>query len=204
VTKTSLNSEEKQVDAPRLSFKQYAEHRGVSQAAVSQALRKGRITARVDENGVRYVLAAEADAQWTQRSEPIPSMKPLATPVTQSRIRAPSVIPNRITDDDDESEEDLIDAGGGEMIPALYVSKAKKEYYVAQAVELKHQVELGKVVPAEEVGKRWSKIVATARTKILGIPSKTRQRAPEMTNEVYLELEKVVREALEDLANDAD
>lgn len=172
----------------KMTFSEYAKHRGVSAPAVTQAIQKGRIVAHVDENGRRYLLAEEADEQWMQRTDSergVPAQQRAraeeAEEATQPRAQQP--------------------AADNPNIPPLYQSKAIKEAFFARAAKLKYETDMGKLVPAEEVQRRWLSIVSLARTKILGIPSKTRQRSPEMTNEQYAILEDVVRESLEELAD---
>jgi len=46
--------------------------------------------------------------------------------------------------------------------------------------------------------------VTLARTKIMGIPTKAKQRIPDLDTEAVTVLEDIVRETLEDLAESVD
>ena len=55
-------------------------------------------------------------------------------------------------------------------------------------------------VDAEQVAAKWGELVAITRTKIMGVPSKAKQRMPDLSADDAALLEEIVREALEDLA----
>jgi phage terminase Nu1 subunit (DNA packaging protein) len=50
----------------------------------------------------------------------------------------------------------------------------------------------------------WSEIITRARTKLLGIPTKAKQRIPDLDTDAIGVLDDIVREALEDLAGDSE
>jgi phage terminase Nu1 subunit (DNA packaging protein) len=60
------------------------------------------------------------------------------------------------------------------------------------------------LVKAEEVELKWVEIVTLARTKIMGIPTKAKQRIPDLDTDAVTMLEDIVRETLEDLAESVD
>ena len=174
----------------KLNFSQYAVHRGISKAAVTKAIQGGRITAHVDPEGKRFLFKEEADEQWDKN--------------TNQNVGAPAR--DRAIEEEKKIEEQAPPepnpiAPGDPRIPPLYQSKAIKEAFFARAAKLKYETDLGKVVEAEEVKKTWHAIISIARTKILGVPSKIRQRMPEMTNDQYLLIESIIRESLEDLSS---
>lgn len=167
----------------RMTFAQYAAHRGVSRAAVTYAVQNGRIKPHVDEKHDRFLLMEEADVQWEQNTDKdrgVPAQKKAKEQDIEASVPSP---------------------GDKKNIPPLYESKAIKEAFFARAAKLRYETDAGKLIPANEVAMRWAQIVSIARTKILGVPSKYRQRMPEMTNESYLLLEEIIRETLEDLAD---
>lgn len=71
----------------------------------------------------------------------------------------------------------------------------------ARATKLEQDVarRAGTLVPAAEVEVRWSARVVAARTKLLGLPSRAKQRMPHLTAADLTELDRLVREALEEL-----
>jgi phage terminase Nu1 subunit (DNA packaging protein) len=72
----------------------------------------------------------------------------------------------------------------------------------ADAIEMENDRKKRLVVPAREVDLRWSGLVVSARTKLLGLPSRFKQRAPETLASALIVLEALIREALEELAAD--
>lgn len=177
----------------KVNFMQYAAHRGVSKAAVTKAIQGGRITAHVDPEGKRFLFQEEADEQWEQNTN-----KEVGTPAKEKAKAEEKIIEEQLPPEPNPVNP------GDPRIPPLYQSKAIKEAFLARAAKLKYETDLGKVIEAEEVKKTWHAIISIARTKILGIPSKTRQRMPEMTNDQYILLESIVRESLEDLSDGAE
>ena len=47
---------------------------------------------------------------------------------------------------------------------------------------------------------KWCDIISNARTKLLGIPAKAKQRIPDLDTNAMSCLDDIVREALEDLS----
>jgi phage terminase Nu1 subunit (DNA packaging protein) len=59
------------------------------------------------------------------------------------------------------------------------------------------------LVSTTDVEAKWVEIVVMARTKILGIPTKAKQRIPDLDVDAIEVLDAIVRETLEDLAGQA-
>jgi phage terminase Nu1 subunit (DNA packaging protein) len=74
----------------------------------------------------------------------------------------------------------------------------------ARREEAKAALEEGRVVRVADVEHRWSLRVVQARTKILGAPSRIKQRLPHLTTRDLQVIDQVLREALEELADDAE
>jgi len=60
------------------------------------------------------------------------------------------------------------------------------------------------LVPAADVESTWIEVITMARGKILGIPTKAKQRIPDLDGGAMACLEDIVRETLEDLAGEAE
>ena len=58
------------------------------------------------------------------------------------------------------------------------------------------------LVSSAEVQLRWSARVVAARTKLLGLPSRAKQRLPHLTAADLATLDKLIREALEELGGE--
>ena len=67
-------------------------------------------------------------------------------------------------------------------------------------LELDRQQKEGQLVRVEDVEREWLEIITMARTKLLGIPTKAKQRLPDLDTDAIGVLDDIVREALEDLA----
>jgi phage terminase Nu1 subunit (DNA packaging protein) len=91
-----------------------------------------------------------------------------------------------------------------EYIPDYDESRARTEHLKAELLELDRQQKEGKLVPAVDVEAKWVEIITMARNKMLGIPSKAKQRIPELDANAMSCLEDIVRESLEDLAEEAE
>jgi phage terminase Nu1 subunit (DNA packaging protein) len=71
----------------------------------------------------------------------------------------------------------------------------------AKRAELRVARESGELVEVREVELRWSQLIVMARTKMLAIPSRVKQRLPHLSNADLLVLDVLIREALEELAD---
>lgn len=90
-------------------------------------------------------------------------------------------------------------AGGGSA-PSIVQSRAITEAYKARLAKLEYEEKSGKLVNADEVKIRLSGMVSTARSRLLGVPSKAKGRIPHLTVDEIALLDELVREALEDVA----
>lgn len=91
-----------------------------------------------------------------------------------------------------------------ETIPDYNESRARTEHLKAKLLELERQQKEGLLVKAEDVEHEWVEIITRARTKLLGIPTKAKQRIPDLDTDAIGVLDDIVREALEDLAVDGE
>jgi len=89
-----------------------------------------------------------------------------------------------------------------EYIPDYDESRARTEYLKAELLELDRQTKAGKLVPVDEVETKWLEVITLARGKMLGIPTKAKQRIPDLDAAAMACLEDIVRETLEDLAGE--
>ncbi len=87
-----------------------------------------------------------------------------------------------------------------EYIPDYDESRARTEHLKAELLELDRKQKEGLLVPAADVHSKWLEIITLSRTKILGIPSKAKQRIPDLDATAMSALEDLIRETLEDLA----
>jgi hypothetical protein len=87
--------------------------------------------------------------------------------------------------------------------PGVTMAAERKRLLVAQAsrAELENAEKAGALVSARAVDLRWSGMIVAARTRMLGIPSRAKQRAPHFTTADLALIDALIREGLEDLAD---
>jgi hypothetical protein len=91
-----------------------------------------------------------------------------------------------------------------EAIPDYDESRARTEHLKAELLELDRKTKEGLLVPVADVEAKWVEIAVLVRTKILGIPTKAKQRIPDLDVDAITVLDDIVRETLEDLAESGD
>ncbi len=164
---------------------EFAALKGVSAQAVGQAIRDGRLEkCLVYEKGknkprINPVIAAKEWEQNTDHSK--------RTVGADLRVKPPT------TADGLDPEP----AKGGNV---LYQSRMMYEAYRARTAKLEYEKAAGKLVDADAVKSTWVKIVTDAKTKIMALPSKAKSNIPHLTTADVATLERLVREALEDIS----
>jgi phage terminase Nu1 subunit (DNA packaging protein) len=73
--------------------------------------------------------------------------------------------------------------------------------FQAKLLKLKYDELSGELVPAKEIALAWSKIGNEIKNKMLGVPSKMKQRHADLTIEHVNAIDTLIREALEALSN---
>lgn len=175
----------KQPDPPVLmGVREYARHRearglvGTTHGAVQAAIKSGRLVKAV-VNG--KIDSAIADAEWAS---------------TTLEDRVPLTGPTSPASDD---EDDLPDG-----IPSLKESRARREAAEAALAEIELAEKRSELVLAADVESRLVNVFSRCKTKLLGVPSRARQRDPGLTGPQVSLIEALIREALEDLSEATD
>ena len=146
----------------------------VSKPAVHKAMSNGRLfDAVIEQDGRKWLQQEKAFALWDRTVKPTTEDKNI------------SVKPK-------EKE--------GEEIPSFNESRAKREAMMARLAEIDVEEREKLLVPSEEVKNAWIQLVTIAKTKVLGIPTKAKQRIPDLDKGAMALLDEIVRETLEDLA----
>ena len=168
-----------------ISRAEAARQMGVSVQAVYKAIREGRLTAIEDNDGKTVINGDTLVEEWNKKTE----FRRVRTSLSENKndkklVVMPSVRKSKTK----------------EAIPDYEESKARTEHLKAELLELDRQAKEKVLVPAAEVELRWVEIVTIARTKLLGLPSKAKQRIPDLDKGAMNLLDEIVRETLEDLA----
>lgn len=164
-----------------MKIREYARHRGCSHVAVLDAIKSGKLikAVSVDSKGNKSIDPEIADQEWT------PGQKEIF----------------KEHDPNKSSEETQANLN---VASSYAKARAVRENFQARLAQLEYEEAAGKLVDAETVKNQWVQVASIVRTKILGVPAKARQRIPELTNDAYLVLETIIREALEELSDGGD
>lgn len=171
-----------------MSLRAYAKRRGQSLKAVQRAIAEHRLEASVGlHRGRAAILDPElADREWHERTRPRPSGSSI-----------PSNAPPTVTDEDDAIPTglSLIEAERLHAVERARLSRIKRETDELELAKLK-----GELVPADEARASVVDLFSTVRTKLLGVAARVKQRLPHIAHDDVREIDALVREALEDLA----
>lgn len=173
----------KPTDSPPvlMGIREYARHReargltGATHGAVQAAIRSGRLVKAVVDGRIN---AAIADAEWagTTLEDRVPLTGPTAP------------------DDDDELPAD---------VPSLKESRARREAAEAALAEIELAEKRRELVLAADVESKLVNVFSRCKTKLLGVPSRARQRDPGLSGQQVKLFESLIREALDDLSEAA-
>ena len=164
---------------PQISRKEAAEQLGVTLQSIYMSVKRGKLTAMEDANG-NILINSDTMRDELRRKSAGQRMDRIDAPV-----KKPKKVRNSITD---------------ESIPEYEESRTRTEHLKAELLELERKAKEKDLVPMSEVQTTWENIVATARTKLLGVPTKAKQRIPDLDTNAMAHLDDIIREALEELA----
>ena len=168
---------------------------GLTKEAVYAAVKAGRLSVVRTADGRELVQSDSMRDEWERNTQtrigrgPKPPSDPAAQkplrPVEERR-RAP--------------ESDTALARTEDEVPEYNESRARTEFLKAELLELDRKQKEKSLVKADEIESKWVEIITIARTKILGIPTKAKQRIPDLDTDAITLLDDIVRETLEDVA----
>lgn len=184
-----------------MSLRAYAARRGVSAMAVSKAIESGRLKKSVkrDSRGQPKIKDPElADREWEASTDLTKAPGSVKERADKRRDEEPKDLPARFPDLDEDA--DTFAHTGMSLTQATAAEKVWK----AKLAELDFRKKAGELVPSHDVKERLTSVFTSCRTKLLGIPSRMKQRLPHLTASEIGEVENLVREALEELASGGD
>ena len=159
-----------------ISRSEAARLKKVTPQAVYKAINQGRVTPVVDNDG-KVMLDKDAfETDWEKTYHPNQMKK--ANNYHKPRQKAV------ITD-----------------IPAYEESRARTEHLKAELLDIERKQKEQQLVDSKQVQAKWLEVISIAKNKVLGIPSKAKQRIPELDVSAMNCLEDIVRESLEEIAN---
>ena len=159
-----------------ISRSEAARLKNVTPQAVYKAINQGRVTPVVDNDG-KVMLDKDAfETDWEKTYHPNQMKK--ANNYHKPRQKAV------ITDN-----------------PAYEESRARTEHLKAELLDIERKQKEQQLVDSKQVQAKWLEVISIAKNKVLGIPSKAKQRIPELDVSAMNCLEDIVRESLEEIAN---
>lgn len=191
----------------KMTFAAYAKHRGVSAPTITQAVKGGRISVEVDPKTNRRVIDSEkADVEWNRNVDAAKQAGPNAAKARAAAARGEPAVDGGDGPGSDES-------GGGAALPqaldssgvALVVSRARREFYMAEVARLNFEQRAGSLVAVDEVQRRAFSIARTVREALFNIPDRLASQLAGETDprRVHLVLTTELTRALEALADGA-
>tara|TARA_B100000900_G_scaffold34718_1_gene26107 strand:+ start:123 stop:671 length:549 start_codon:yes stop_codon:yes gene_type:complete len=168
---------------------------GITPPSVHHAVAKGRLKIVFDEKGRKRIDTSTLAEDYrkntqTRNTTAHKKLKELETAKPEQKVSQQKAEP-RISRTQ-------------EYIPDYDESRARTEYLKAELLELDRQTKAGKLVPVDEVEAKWLEVITLARGKMLGIPTKAKQRIPDLDAAAMACLEDIVRETLEDLSGEGE
>lgn len=175
-----------------IGLRKYAAHRkaaglpGGTLRAVQEAIANGRLSKSLSDDRKKIADAGLADEEWAA------STKADYVPLTGPSAPTPSPTPT---------------PGVRTPTNGLAEARARREAAQADLRELELARHRGELVPAKDfqahlarVEERLRGVITRCRNKLLGIPTRARQRDPSLSKRHVTLIDTLVREALEDLA----
>jgi hypothetical protein len=174
---------------PLITRAEAARALGVTSEAVYAAVKQGRLSTITSKDGRVMVNSETMRDEWAKNTQKRVGRgpKPPSGEAKPLRPREERVLQGRIS-------------RTVESIPEYEESRARTEHLKAELLELERKQKESLLVSAAEIEAKWVEIITQARTKMLGIPTKAKQRIPDLDTDAMSVLEDIVRETLEDLS----
>lgn len=168
---------------------------GVTKEAVYAAVKAGRLSVIRTADGRELVQSETMREEWSRNTQKRIGIgpKPPAGSVERTPLRP---IEQRLRS---QAREERM-AATEDAVPDYDVSRARTEHLKAELLELERKQKESQLVKADEVEAKWVEIITIARTKMLGIPTKAKQRIPDLDTDAITTLDDIVRETLEDIS----
>jgi hypothetical protein len=183
---------------PLVRKSDYARSRGVTPAAVTTAIKTGRIRAAVvTQNGKELLDFDKANELWDRNTlQQPPSVKQQARAVAAASVGPISTPTN-------QQLQALIQGLPEDQIPELNDSRARREHYLAEKARLEAMQGRGELVPASDVKAEAFALARSVRDGMLRVPDRLAPLLAATTDarETHRLLTEEIRVALRGLAD---
>jgi len=174
---------------PLIGKTEAADALGVSRQAVYKAIKDGRLPVVRTKEGKELIDSETLREHWEANTMKKVGVGP-KPPAGESDWPEPR-----------PRHKSLAAPEPDDIVPDYNESRARTEYLKAELLELERKEKEGLLVRAADVQAKWIEVLTISRTKVLGVPSKAKQRIPDLTQDQIAILEDIIREALEELAD---
>jgi hypothetical protein len=188
-----------------MSLNAYALSRGINQGSVSKAVQRRRLVDSVGRTASGHPCIVDpelADQEWAKNTQS--HRRPINAPPSPGSTRpaAPSTKPEPEPEPKPEPKpEPAPSPSSHEPTEEELADGARRErWYAAELKRLKLAEEEGTLVLAADVVTEWTDVLATVRTKVLGLPTTLRQALPTLSVADVDIIDREVRALLTDLA----
>ena len=165
-------------------MRKYARMRGISDVAVSKAVKSRRITLTKGK-----IDPVKADQQWRQNTQPGQRAVNTRRKPYKAASQAAAADPGQTRD-------------APEPPPNSYAgARARRENILAKIAEADYQQQMSELVNAAELRAAIAKLHTEAKTRILGVSSKIKSRIPGLSGADLSIIDDLLREALGEIAS---
>ena len=177
---------------PLIGKTEAADALGVSRQAVYKAIKTGRLPVVRTRDGRELIDSETLREHWAANTQTKIGVGP-KPPAGESAFPPERPKP---------AQQSLAAPEPGDIVPEYNESRARTEHLKAELLELERKEKEGLLVRSADVQAKWVEVITISRTKVMGVVSKAKQRIPDLTQDQTAILEDIVREALEELAED--
>ena len=184
--------------ADPMSLREYARRRGVSAKSVVRAIQSGRLLAAVvhTDQGPKIGDADVADREWSSNTD-----HTRAPTYVKAREAARTLSAELI--DHPTPDAASVQPQAAPTLSLVDASALAMEWK-AKLAELEYRKRSRTLIDASVIEARLVETFTRCRTKLLGLPSKLKAARPALTREDLMHVDRLIREALEDLAESPD
>jgi phage terminase Nu1 subunit (DNA packaging protein) len=205
-----------------VSLREFGRLVGVSGEAIRKAIKTGRIPAHLvgeaelssgrkvpiirDADGARVAFTGNTNPVHRQDGARISAGKRSAKAAARGDAAAAEHHRQALSDTPpvpapaQRADSGVLPAITDGVLPSITESRQVTEAYKARLTRLEFEEKSGKLVDADEFRTKFTTMVATARTRLLGVPSKAKGRIPHLTVDEISVLAELRRDALEEAA----
>lgn len=192
---------------PKMNFTEYARHRGVTKAAVTHAIKRGKISCVTEADGTRCLDSETADREWLQNTNQAFASGPQNRKRWREELEAQSQspAPEEVAAPEDAAVEPATEPETEDAevrriaTPRNYNdARAEREHYNAELARLKFEEQDGKLIAADVVREEAFKLGRVVRDALLSLPDRVAGEFAGETNQfrIHTRLTEEIRRAL--------